>query len=471
VSLPDVEPGSFLWPHQEKAVRFLQNRQAGMLAMEMGTGKTLAALELLSRWRCDDVLVLCPKSVVPVWPEEVAKHRPMRWRVTCLDQNGSAKRLKRFLADRKIRDRRHRLTVTNYEAILNDRLFAAFKRARFDCAVWDESHRIKAPGGKISRRCSQLCDRVPRRLALTGTPAPHSPLDLYAQFRALDKRVFGTSFAAFRSRYAVMGGFEGREVVAYQNLEELHSRMAEFTFRVRAGEVLALPPQTEVVRYCTLGDRAEAVYGELEADFLVELQEGRLRVPNALAKLLRLQQITSGYLPVEDERGETRVARVGEEKKKLFAEVLEDLRCSTDDEGSAQSPVVVFARFLHDLDDARDVGESLGYRVAELSGRRNDLELWQKCRADLLAVQTRAGSLGIDLTRARYAVFYSLGFSLGDHRQAIARLHRPGQRHSVTFVYLLARGTVDEIILRAVRKRAQVVDYVIDELRERKGGG
>ena len=108
---------------------------------------------------------------------------------------------------------------------------------------------------------------------------------------------------------------------------------------------------------------------------------------------------------------------------------------------------------------------SLDVRSAELSGRRNELDEWQQGDGpEVIAVQIQAGGLGIDLTRARYSIFYSLGYSLGDYEQALARVHRPGQNRKVTHLHLVAPGTVDEHVYDALEQKRDVVEFVIDTL-------
>ena len=96
----------------------------------------------------------------------------------------------------------------------------------------------------------------------------------------------------------------------------------------------------------------------------------------------------------------------------------------------------------------------------ELSGRENNLEAWQQGGADILGVQIQAGGVGISLVRARYCIYYSVGFSLGDYEQSLARVHRPGQNQSVIYYHLVAGGTVDEKVYDALQKRRKVIDEI-----------
>jgi SNF2 family DNA or RNA helicase len=130
---------------------------------------------------------------------------------------------------------------------------------------------------------------------------------------------------------------------------------------------------------------------------------------------------------------------------------------------------VVFCRFHHDLDTARRVAEDLDrgglHRTCgEISGRLNEYAEWKAGQFSTLAVQLQAGGLGIDLSKANYAVFYTLSFSLGNYLQAIARLHRPGQEKSVVVYRLLARGTVDQKIIHALDRREDVIRSILEDV-------
>ncbi len=321
--------------------------------------------------------------------------------------------------------------------------------AGIEFIIADEIHRIKSASGKASMFLSRLGDKTRGKLGLTGTPMPHSPLDIYAQYRFLDKGIFGTSYHAFKNRYAIMGGFQGHQVMGYQKQDELQKKFSSMAYQV-GSDVLDLPEAMHVVREVELTKETRRHYNDMYREFSVMIGDQQINAANALSKLLRLQQITSGYLPVSTPLG---VVRVGTEKQDELCEVFEDL--------AVTEPVVVFARFRHDLDEIKRACQKSGRRYAELSGRENELASWQGGGADVIGVQIQAGGVGIDLTRARYCVYYSVGYSLGDYEQSLARVHRPGQKHPVTYIHLVATKTVDEQVYDALDKRKQVVEEIL----------
>lgn len=228
--------------------------------------------------------------------------------------------------------------------------------------------------------------------------------------------------------------------------------MRTITCRI-AKDVLDLPPQTHVTYRCTLSTEAQRVYRDLEEDFIAQVQNGIVTAANAMVKLLRLQQVAGGWVKTDDGQHH----RVDSAKQDLLQDTLEDI--------GPQEAVVVFCRFHADLDAVHAAAEALGCQSLELSGRRDELKRWQDGEAQVLAVQIGAGGVGVDLTRARYSIYYSLSFSLGEYDQALSRVHRPGQTRPVEHIHLVVRNTVDDKIMRALEKRAEVIQAILAELK------
>lgn len=481
--LPDHPSGTPSWAHQKRAFQFAKNLPAVGLFMEMGSGKTKVAVDLITNRGHKQTLVICPKSAMAdVWARQVPVHSHIPIDVVTLNGSTASKKMEQAKAAlvRAEETGRPVILVVNYESVWREPLGSFLKQAGLDCVVLDESHRIKSPGSRVSLYCAELGKRVPYRMALTGTPAHNSLLDVYAQYRFLDPGIFGTSFSAFRNRYAVMGGYGGYQVIAYRTSptlpdgrsnpyyslkldREFQERMYSIAFRVRIGDVLDLPPEMDEERRFNLSNSARKVYTKLYRDMVADVGAGKVTVTNALTRLLRLQQITSGFLPVEDDKdGTTNLQRIDIGKQELLADLLEDL--------PTHEPLVVFFRFIYDVNVIRQVVGATGRRYYELSGRVNQLEEWKTERpgdlpAGVIAVQIRAGGVGVDLTRACYCVYYSLGFSLGDYEQSRRRINRPGQTRPVRFYHLIANGTVDEKVYAALKAKADVVRHIVDGMK------
>lgn len=410
------------------------------------------------------VLIVCPKSVVSVWPEQFRQHSPIEYHVCGLQDGSVNQRAKEAARAYALAAARHDpfALVINYESVWMRDMGAWIMSTEWDALVCDEVHRCKSPGGKVSMYLSRLADRVPVRLGLSGTPLPHSPLDCYGSYRILDKGIFGTSFTMFRARYAVLqqigANIAAKKVIGFQNQDELQRKMYSIAFRVKAEDVQDLPEIVDVIRTVTLGREALRVYGQLKQEFVTDYGNGQITAGNALTRLLRLQQIAAGFVKHDDniELGTPgALVRVDHAKEDALADILEDL--------AEQEPVVVFCRFRHDLQTVHDVAAKLGRASLELSGDRNELKAWQEGKAPIIAVQIQSGGIGIDATRARYAIYFSLSFSLGEYLQSRKRIHRPGQSRSCTIYHLVAEKTVDQQIYAALEAREEVVNAILQQ--------
>lgn len=445
-----------LWAHQRAGVEYAEGLSGCLWDVGMGAGKTRMALAVVLR-HGGVSLVVCPKAVIPVWRDEVDEFCPGAIEVVELVKGttaAKAAKLRTAIATHEARSVKPLVVVVNYESAWRGSLAAAIMRQPWTLVVADEVQRLKTPGGKASRFMARLAVRVPQRLGLSGTPCPHSPLDAYGVFRFLDRRVFGTSNARFKMRYAIFGGYENREVVGYQNEDEYRERFYSITYKV-GREVLDLPSEHHVYRRFDLPPKAQRVYRQLAKTFVADLESGTLIAAHALTRLLRLQQVTSGYLPTQDDVGQTvGLEFIHNARCEMLAEIFDEL--------PPREPVIVFCRFRADLEAVHVAAARADRASCELSGSRNDLAEWQAGGAPVLAVQIQSGAEGIDLTRAAVAIYYSLDFSLGRYEQSLCRVKRPGQKRPVTYLHLVARNTVDEAIYGALRKRRDVLDEILD---------
>ncbi len=454
--LPDV-PISFTkaWKHQKQAFWFAKDLRAAMLAMSMGTGKSKVAVDLVVNRNHKQTLILCPKSVGAVWPEQFKFHTPLTRDVVCLDltsEKGTVEKktikANEFLQIARIKGQQA-IVIINYESAWRKPFGEWAVKQEFDLVILDESHRIKTPGSQVGKFAARLGRTAKYRLALTGTPMPHSPMDIYSQYKFLDSGIFGSSFVAFKNRYAVMGGFDKHEVIGWQNEEEMNRKFYSIAYKADKS-VIELPEYMDIYRKAELTPKAMKVYRELEEIFWADVEKGEVTAANALTRLLRLQQVTSGYVTT-DERDDV---EIDTSKSELLADIVEDI--------AMDEPIVVFARFRHDLRTIKKTLEKAGRSCAELSGSTNELKDWQDGKFNSIVVQIQSGGLGISLVRARYCIYYSLGFSLGEYEQSRARVHRPGQDKEVVYIHLLMKDTIDEKVYGALKKKKDVVRSILD---------
>ena len=416
------------------------------------------ALEIAQRLGATRVLVVAPLGVVTdgAWAKNADK---FGYPFTVHALEGSvAKKADQLKRSLRSLTQNAKVFVTNWDSIWRPPLFKALKDQAWDLVIFDESHRAKSHDGRASRAAAEIAAIQPRVLALTGTPMPHSPLDIFGQMRIVQPAIFGKSFVRFRGFYSVIdtrGGFP--KITGYKNQDDLARRMATVTYQVDRS-VLKLPEAIHTEIEVELPPKVRQIYAATELDIALELEQGVVDMANALVKTTRLQQITSGFvavMPTDSEADGLQIQDLHEAKFDRLVELLEDL---------GDEPVAVFCRFRKDLENIHRAAAAAGCTSLELSGSRKEHPDWKVGKARVLAVQIRAGAEGVDLTRACHCVFYSVSHSLGDYQQALARVHRPGQERSVNYWHIVARDTIDSAIYGALKSKASVVDAVAQRL-------
>lgn len=437
------------------------------LLMEQGCGKSLTAVAIAGRRYLDGqvkrVLIVAPLSVLPVWQREFRDYADYPHEVRAL--NNSIE--KRIAALAGFPDDVLQVAVINYEAVWREEMFKALRKWQPDMIIADESQKIKGPSTKQSRGMHRLSEVAKYKLILTGTPVTASPMDFFSQYKFLDSSVFGKSYYAFRNRYAVMGGYKDKQVVGYQNKDELVRKAHSIAYRITKAEALDLPETIDQELYCKLERQASQYYREM-VNFNVtqieaEKKQGRIVANNVLTRLLRLQQITGGFLPRDDDSGKQ--VQVSSAKLNLLQDILEDLL-------NAGKKVVIFARFIPEISAIENVTKKMaGYHVitgaVSMEDRGKAVEEFQNnpdVRVCIAQIQT--AGLGITLTAADTAIFYSMDFSFANYDQAKARIHRIGQQNKVTYIHLLAQGTVDEKVYNVLKQKKSVADDVVDNWRQ-----
>lgn len=440
------------------------------LLYEMGCGKTLTAIavvgSLYQMGLLKRVLIIAPASVCSVWPREFAQFADFP--VECLLLTGSTARrraeLEKFASSQT---EALQVAVINYEGawrIPDVSLKAnAMRKYRPELVICDESHRIKKPTAKQSKYIHILGDEAQFRMILTGTPVQNNPLDFFSQYRFLNKNVFGTSFMRFRARYAVMGGYavHGKpvQVIGYRNLDELTAKAYSCASRVTKADCLDLPPQTFETRYVDMSPAGMKLYKEMKRESITWLGENAVTAANVLSRLLILQRLTGGYIRADDEAAAQQV-----DTSKLDA--LEDIVMDLQDAGEK---CVIFVRFLDELCAIVDMLNRHSIRHSAIFGavaqaERGDLvEAFQTDpEVTVFVAQVDTAGLGITLTAARVAIFYSPTWNYASYQQALARTHRIGQRSECHYIHLICPGTVDEDVMAALANKKNLADAVVD---------
>lgn len=449
-----------LFDHQKKAFKISYTLNQAALLMEQGTGKTLSAIATTGKRYLDDnlqrVLVICPKSVIQVWEEEFNKHAKFPFEVKQLI--GPVSERKEMIENWKQDNDKLQIAVINYESTW--RMEDTLMDWEPEQVILDESQKIKNGTTKQAKACHKFKKCSKYRMILTGTPVTQTPLDFHSQYKFLNTEIFGTSFYKFKKKYAIMGGYGGYEIKGYRNLEELAEKAHNIAYRVTKDEALDLPETIDQNLYCDLSEKSKKYYKEMEEEFFITIGDDEVTAPIILTKLLRLQQITGGFIPTE----EGKIIETNSEKLILIKEFLEDYN---------KDKLIIFARFKPEIKAIKEVSEKAGYTTKTLTGDTEDrgklINNFQNEKdPQVLIIQVQTGGLGITLTATDTVIFYSMNFSYADYEQAKARVHRIGQNKTVNYIHFITKDTVDEDIMQALIEKRDIADLVVDKYNKNK---
>lgn len=455
------------WPHQLAALKFFMPRYYGALYTEPGTGKSKVFIDLIENRGFECIIIVGTKKPLETWEKQFKLHaREPADVIQLLGINGKqqAKIIKKLCQRRREGTHSGRVVILiTYSSIwrkplgdlLADKLFA-------DCVICDESHKIKSPGSKCSRYLAKLGRRTANRFLLTGTPLAERIEDAYAQYRFMKPSIFGTRFADFCAEYqnidARATSYAGYPILnkdqPYKNMDQFKEKFWEPAFKIPSS--VKLPKRKNIVYKFELGKKGARAYTLISKHGAIDTRQGELLVENVLSQIIRRQQATSGFIPLKDDLDETKLYNTDTARMEALAEILEEL--------SKDEPVVIFARFVKDLKNIRKVCSQLNRGYSEISGKEDTERDWQRGRTSVIGVQYASGSESVDLTRARYCIYYSMTHSLIQYGQSKKRIHRPGQDRMCVYYHLeslcYGKETIDGKMIQALKRKQNIVNEV-----------
>jgi SNF2 family DNA or RNA helicase len=465
------------YKHQLTALEKSWNKETYAYFMEMGTGKTKVLIDNMSmlydKGKIDGALIIAPKGVVKTWYEqEIPTHLPDHIEnVTVLWQPNITKKQQEKLESLFEIETALHILVMNVEAFSTEKgmKFASkFLNSHKVLMAIDESTTIKTPTAKRTRNIIDLGEYAKYRRIMTGSPVTKNPLDLYTQCYFLDPYLLDhASYYSFRNRYAVMKSMHVRgrtiQVVhAFQNLGELSEKLQGFSYRVLKEDCLDLPPKNWTKRHITLSNEQKKVYDQMKKEALATLNGKVTSTMTVITQLMRLQQITCGHFVADD--GSTQ-----EIKNNRITELMEVL---AEIEGKA----IIWGHWQKDIQNiVGEIEKIYGpgsvvsyYGLTPQDERQDNIRRFQddpKCR--FMVGTPSTGGYGITLTAANTVIYYSNGYDLEKRLQSEDRAHRIGQKKNVTYIDIIAEDTVDEKIVKSLRKKINIASEVLgEELRD-----
>lgn len=441
-----------------------ENKGFGFL-FEMGCGKTLTAIATMGSayemGAIETVLVVAPTSVCAVWPKDIAEFAGFKYKVNVL-LGTKQQRLKELAALQAFPFKALKVAVINYESVWRDGIYEAILEWKPDMIICDESQRIKTHDAQQSKAMHRLGDIAKYKLILSGTPVQNNAIDIFSQYRFLDPNIFGLNFYAFRNRYAIMGGFNNRQIIGYKDLDKLIKKEHSIAYRVTKAEALDLPEQTFLTRYISLDAKEKRLYDQIKRDSFAELESGgKISAHTVLTKLLRLQQFTGGFIQPD---GCEKPELVFNGKLNALEDILDDYVID------AGKKLVVFCRFRAEIDLIQKLFEKKKIRYRSIYGDikiddRGDIvkDFQTNPETKVFLAQIDTAGLGITLTAADTCVYYSVNFNYAAYSQSLARIHRIGQRNTCTYIHLVVEHTIDSTVLKALAKKEDLAKTIVDD--------
>jgi SNF2 family DNA or RNA helicase len=461
------------YAHQLTALEKSWNKESYAYFMEMGTGKTKVLIDnmamLYDKGAINGALIVAPKGVIGTWyNQEIPTHLPDHIKnVSVLWQSNINKTQQEKLNTLFETGEDLHILIMNVEAFSTDKgkTFAAkFLRTHKTLTAIDESTVIKNPKAKRTKNILALADLCKYRRIMTGSPVTKNPLDLYSQCNFLDPFLLNFhSYFAFRNRYAEMKTLHmhGRQIQivnGFKNLSELSDKLKGFSYRVLKEDCLDLPPKIWTKRHITLTPEQAKVYKQMKEQALAVLKGKQVTSVSALTQLMRLHQITCGHFAADD-------GSVQQIKNNRLSELMDVLE---ETEGKA----IIWAHYQHDIKNiVKEIEKVHGpgsvvtyYGLTPQDERQDNIKQFQSNDEVRFLIGTPAtGGYGITLTQANTVIYYSNGYDLEKRLQSEDRAHRIGQKKSVTYVDIMAEDTVDEKIVKALRKKINIASEVMGE--------
>lgn len=417
--------------------------------MEQRTGKCLTSLSIVDKRKPKYLWIICPINAIEVWQREIKKHLIVDWDCKLLIMN-----FEELAARGKRRKYYERMKYIGSECFI----------------IADELHKIKRRGSQASRALRHLAKMSRWRLGLTGTPQGQGIHDLWAQFDFSDPSVFGKFDSkiddqtgriveeGFRDKYLIMGGFRGLKVLGTREdrqeefLDKVHAHSFRVTLREARGKDKPLR-----LRYIQeefdLDENTRKLYDDLNKDFLIEVNRKKVRVKVMIALIMKLQQLAGGFVKTEEGP-----EIVGSEKLRKLLKLAKQYH-------QRRKKFVVVCRFLYEIERIRARLQSRGISCQLVSGgRKYDHEFEEDC----VIIQVQAG-VAVDMAMADHMIFYSWDYSYLNHEQMRFRTLN-FDKEWATFHYLIARGTIDEDIYQAVKRKKTLAQFVLDKYRNDKRG-
>jgi SNF2 family DNA or RNA helicase len=460
--------------HQLKALEMSWDKKVFAYFMEMGTGKSKVLIDNMSilydKGLINGALIIAPKGVYKNWfDSEIPTHMADHIEKTMVLWESTAGKSKEKELNTLFKSSYDlHILIMNVEA-LSTKKGKQFAEKFLSChktlMAIDESTTIKNPGAIRTKTIIDLGQNVSYKRILTGSPVTKSPLDLFTQCAFLDPWLLDhQSYYSFKTRYAItkqinVSGRMIQIVVGYRNLGELSEKIKPFSHRVLKDDCLDLPSKTYMKRTIQLSEEQNKVYKQMKEIALATLNGKLTTTHNVITQLMRLHQITCGHFKSDDGTTQTLKSNRLDELMDVLSEM----------EGKA----VIWAHYRYDIEviveaikkEYGDKSVVTYYGDTSTDDRQKAIKLIQDPKSEVRFIvgTPQTGGYGITLTGASTMIYYSNGYDLEKRQQSEARIDRIGQEKPMTYIDIIAEGTVDEKIVKALRTKINIATEIMGE--------
>lgn len=400
------------------------------LFMEQGTGKTIPSLcrilDLARSGAISEALVVAPKSALGAWERDIELFN---------------------VVDQEII--KSVLTLINYDKVWRGGDKSPYNK-KYGIIILDEAHLIKNRSSQRSKFLLKLACKADYRYILTGTPIGNGQLEnIYALYCFLDpylergrvcSRIFGGSYQKFQDRYCILNMYH--KPSSYVHVKELQEIINAHSYRVKKVDCLDLPEKLpdEIIKVDLIERK---LYKKLSTESAI--LEYEILAENPLSRLVKLRQLSSGYLTYK-EGTEDKLLELKTEKLSVLQEILEGY--------PEDKKVVIFAEFKYSIAKISDLLRKMKIRFVTLDGDQKDKTIWRQFQIDkrirVIVCQYQTAAAGIDLFASDTIIYYEPTLRSNILEQSRDRIHRTGQKEKCSYIHLLTKGTVEVEIYRAL---------------------
>lgn len=446
-----------LFKHQEEGLTFLlKNKGIGALYFDVGTGKTMTALSAYAVLKALNpklqMLVICPASLIEsAWIDDVKKFTHLTYENLRLSQY--------LIAD---------VLLINYETVISKKFSNTLLKILelHPMCVLDESQKIKSYNAKITKTLLSASKYFSSRVLLSATPAPNTESEYWSQMCFLNPLIFGNNYFKFRNRYMALKregtylplyGLSKQDIVKFMQRgytfvmnpmqsTEFHNRMKPYCKYVKKRDVLDLPDEIDVHRFVEMTKEQDRFYRELWSELVAEINGQKISLTNALAKLMKARQITGGF--AYDSEGT--VEFKDNPKIKELEEIIDEI---------GRRRIIIFCQYRWEINAICKKYKDRSYSLSgDTADPKESIQKFTNSENGILVSHPSSGGVGLSFNSCDYMIFYSLSYSFMEYYQARGRIMRAGKKNNATYIHIIAKDSIDEVIYASLRRKEQSHD-------------